>query len=61
MTAAMVRWWTVPRLNVVIRTHPVLVRAVLQRNLLMQLLNQRLLCTKLKESDELHPLEVVSS
>ena len=32
MTAALLRWWTVPRLNVVIRTHPVLVRAVLQKN-----------------------------
>ena len=32
MTAAPLRWWTVPRLNVVIRTHPVLVRAVLQKS-----------------------------
>ena len=32
MTAALLRLWTVPRLNVVIRTHPVQVRAVLQKN-----------------------------
>ena len=32
MTAALLSWWTVPRLNVVIQTHPVLVRAVLQKN-----------------------------
>ena len=33
MTAALLRLWTMPRLNVVIRTHPVLVRAVLQKKL----------------------------
>ena len=33
MTAALLRWWTVPRLNVVIPTHPVLVRAVQQKKL----------------------------
>ena len=32
MTAALLRWWTVPRLNVVIRTHPVLVRAELKKS-----------------------------
>ena len=32
MTAALLRWWTVPRLNVVIQTHPVLVREVLQNS-----------------------------
>ena len=31
MTAALLSWWTVPMLNVVIGTHPVLVRAVLQK------------------------------
>ena len=33
MTAALLRWWTVPRLKglIVIRTHPVVVRAVLQK------------------------------
>ena len=31
MTAVLLRWWTAPRLNVVIRSHPVLVRAVLQK------------------------------
>jgi len=32
MTAALLRWWTVQGL-LVIRTHPVLVRAVMQKNL----------------------------
>ena len=31
MTAPLLRCWTVPRINVVIKTHPVLVRAVLQK------------------------------
>jgi len=31
MTAALLRWWAVPKVSIVILTNPVLVRAVLQK------------------------------